>query len=212
MTEEDELIKVYDKCSEGYHRVDDFRAKLLGFLPLASGVAIFGALYIEPKDPLSDTLSKEAKNIISGNFVALGTFGVLITLGLLIYELKGIAKCTQFIFLGSWIESKMKESRKGNIDKKENFDNFLSGYFTELAKRKTIMGNVVTEPVASAIIYSTVIAAWSYVICLKLGYLKVVIPAIIFFVSAFLIIGYWRVIFIRIRSSFENSEDLISDK
>jgi hypothetical protein len=41
-----DLINIYQKCYDGYQKVDDFRSKLLGFLPLASGVAILGSLYI----------------------------------------------------------------------------------------------------------------------------------------------------------------------
>ena len=48
-----DLIKIYAECSNGYHKVDDFRAKLLGFLPLASGIGIFGGIYVDSR--LSDS-------------------------------------------------------------------------------------------------------------------------------------------------------------
>jgi hypothetical protein len=37
---EQQLKTVYDQLCTSYHKVDDFRAILLGFLPLASGAAI----------------------------------------------------------------------------------------------------------------------------------------------------------------------------
>jgi hypothetical protein len=193
MAQDHDIIKIYDKCSEGYHRVDDFRAKLLGFLPLASGIAIFGALYVDPKSILSD------------NFPALGVFGVLITLGLLIYEMKGIAKCTQFIFLGTLIENKIKDSRKRDT---ESPGNFLTGYFTELSLRKKIWGNIVTEPVASAIIYSTVIAAWSYIIFLDVKDLRFIIPPFVFVFFATVVYTYWKIILRRIAKSFADEKEL----
>jgi hypothetical protein len=35
------LIKVYENICNSYHKVDDFRAKLLGILSLASGAIIY---------------------------------------------------------------------------------------------------------------------------------------------------------------------------
>jgi hypothetical protein len=37
----DEELKVYDQLCISYRAIDDFRAKLLGFLPLVSGSGIF---------------------------------------------------------------------------------------------------------------------------------------------------------------------------
>jgi hypothetical protein len=157
MEPNDDLAKINAECSKGYHKVDDFRGKLLGFLPLASGIGVFGSLYVE--------LKKESANEISKNYIALGVFGVLVTLGLLIYELKGITKCMQFIFLGKWIESRMKTNKQTVPEAK--FQKVTQGYFTELAGKRTILEPIVTKPVASAIIYSTVIGAWTYVLLLR---------------------------------------------
>ena len=63
MAEEDELIKVYDKCSEGYHRVDDFRAKLLGFLPLQVELQ-YSELYILNLKILYQTLYQRRLRIL----------------------------------------------------------------------------------------------------------------------------------------------------
>jgi len=185
MAQGDDLDKIYSECSNGYHKVDDFRGKLLGFLPLASGIGIFGALYTEIK-PIPDSN------------VALGIFGILVTIGLLIYELKGITKCTQFIFLGKWIERKMVENRNSN--------KVPQGYFTELSKGQT--GHlIITEPVASAIIYSTVIAAWAYVTFFKISCLKYFIPTTVFLFFFIFIYAYWRVVLTEIKSSFESNDE-----
>jgi hypothetical protein len=190
----DDFTQIYAECSNGYHKVDDFRGKLLGFLPLASGIGIFGALYVEIK--------QGSTNTIPGNYVALGVFGMLVTLGLLIYELKGIAKCTQFIFLGKWIESNMKVNQhcKTTYD---NSEREAQGYFTELSGGRTVAEKVITEPVASAIIYSTVIAAWVYVIFLGSGPWKYILPPIVFVVLITLVYKYWRIVLKKITGNFE---------
>jgi hypothetical protein len=69
---------VYEKICTSYHSIDDFRTKLLGFLPLASGA---GVIFITKDGGL---LNK---------YVAfIGVFGVLITIGLFLYEIYGIEK------------------------------------------------------------------------------------------------------------------------
>jgi hypothetical protein len=132
------LLEIYRQLNTGYHAVDDFRAKLLGFLPLASGAA-FLALFEESK----------AKGI--GPYLReTGVLGVLIALGLLIYELKGIQKCTCFIHYG------------GAIEKKLLGESFSEGKFIGLKDYKKGW-RFATEPVASAIVYATVMAGWVYV-------------------------------------------------
>ncbi len=132
------LRAIYQALCDSYHKVDDFRAKLLGFLPLAFGAAIFGLL-----DPGQDGL-------VTQNITEIGLLGALITFGLLIYELKGIQKCTGFIHYGSAIEKELLG------------DSNLTGIFSGLNKRERGWW-FATEPVASAVIYSTVLAAWIYV-------------------------------------------------
>ncbi len=67
---------VYREVCNTYHAIDDFRAKLLGLLPLASG----GAIFLMFKDVL-------IKNGDPGNIKALmtpaGILGFLVALGLI---------------------------------------------------------------------------------------------------------------------------------
>ena len=88
------LRTVYNQLCTSYHNVDDFRAKLLGLLPIASGAAIFGLVH-------------EPTNEIQNYLFQIGLFGVFITFGLLVYELKGIQKCIGFIEEGIKIERKL---------------------------------------------------------------------------------------------------------
>jgi hypothetical protein len=172
MSLNENLTKIYEECSNGYHKVDDFRSKLLGFLPLASGIAILGTLYnIEP----------DGDRFLTTHHFVIGIFGFIVTLGLHIYELKGIEKCTQFIKLGKWIEDRMEDNIiSGDIRK---------GYFTELLLNGS---KYINEPVASAIIYSIVLALWAYVAFLKIDPLNYIVPLFVFPTSFVLGIIHWR--------------------
>src|SRR5688500_4576176 len=85
--------QLYQQICDSYRAIDDFRAKLLGFLPLVSGGGIFFLL--------SDPLSKELMG-------AIGAFEAVITLGLFTYEIYGIEKCTALIKAGQDLESASK--------------------------------------------------------------------------------------------------------
>ncbi len=61
MDEKQDLQTLYQSCLEGYHRVDDFRAKLLGFLPLGS-IAVLGALYYPPRWCKFETVDNRKTN------------------------------------------------------------------------------------------------------------------------------------------------------
>src|SRR5437879_3219394 len=81
---------VYQELCTSYRAIDDFRAKLLGFMPLATGTGIF-LLKDAPKEYL----------------LPIGVFGFFVTLGLLAYEVYGINKCDALIRAGKRIECKL---------------------------------------------------------------------------------------------------------
>jgi len=87
----EDALKVYDQICASYRAIDDFRAKLLGFLPLATG----GGVLV-----LVDKFAKAA-----GYLPAIGAFGCIVTLGLFAYELYGIRKCAALISAGRAIET-----------------------------------------------------------------------------------------------------------
>jgi len=78
--------QIYQHVSDSYRAIDDFRANLLGLLPLASGGGILLLLSSRP-------LPTEFMGPI-------GVFGAVITLGLFTYEIFGIEKCTALIKAG----------------------------------------------------------------------------------------------------------------
>lgn len=134
------LRSTYGELCNSYHAVDDFRAKLLALLPLVSGVAIFELL---------------GKSELAQFMPIIGFLGTVTGIGLFIYELKGIQKCTGYIKYGAQLE-------KSLIDKE------FTGQFSSLSLDEKINWTYFfTEPVASAIIYASVIGAWVYVATLR---------------------------------------------
>lgn len=131
------LIEAYKLLCTSYHAIDDFRAKLLGFLPLATGTGIFLLL---DKLKGATTLPTEAK----GTLAACGVFGFLITLGLFAFELYGIKKCSALLLAGQRMESLL------GLD---------DGQFL---KRPQNIAGIVNEPFASGVIYPATLAAWSF--------------------------------------------------
>jgi len=130
---QDEQLKVYEQLCNSYRAIDDFRSKLLGFLPLATGTGVF-LLITDP----------EKIKFMQGLFQPIGAFGFIITLGLFFYELYGIKKCTYLIRAGKALENEL---------------NIQNGQFTQRPPGVAILIN---EPLAAGVIYPAVLAAWTF--------------------------------------------------
>lgn len=111
---QESLIAAYDQICKSFHAIDDFRAKLLGLLPLASGT---GLLFL-----LSDKVTGEA---IKSYALPLGCFGFIITLGLFIYEIRFIKRCSCLIANGRCLEQLLMV--KGQFS---NFPSDIFGYIS----------------------------------------------------------------------------------
>jgi hypothetical protein len=85
----------YDQLCTSYHAIDDFRAKLLGFLPLVTG----GGLIL---------LTGQADEVRREFFRPVGFLGIAVTIGLLAYELNGVKRCRELINEGKALEEDMK--------------------------------------------------------------------------------------------------------
>jgi hypothetical protein len=162
------LMEAYTLLCGSYHAIDDFRAKLLGYLPVVSGAGIFFLMEKIPWEKIG-MLSPEAKS----TFIAAGSFGFIITLGLFAYELYGIKKCSALIQAGRQMEHSLT---------------ITNGQF--LTRPDNIAG-VVNEPFASGVIYSAALAAWSF-LALFFSYPKgnTAIPIGIFLIGFFGTLGY----------------------
>jgi hypothetical protein len=132
------LRTAYEQLSTSYRAIDDFRTKLLGFLPLVTG----GGLIL---------LTGRADEVRREFFRPLGLLGTAVTTGLLAYELFCIKKCHNLIETGKDLER--------NLGLSVDDENKPAGQF--LSRPKHLLG-LINEPFAAAAIYPAVIAAWIY--------------------------------------------------
>jgi hypothetical protein len=137
------LKTIYEQVCEAHKAVEDFKAKLLALLPIASGAGIFLLL--------SDRITRDAKP----HLVAIGIFGALVTVGLFLYDLRGIHRCDALIECGKELEEELQEGKS-------------RGPFS--SPQTPVLKKFVSLTWASLIIYSAVIGAWSYVAYIGRGF------------------------------------------
>jgi hypothetical protein len=148
------LLGAYEEICKSYHAIDDFRMKLLGLLPLASLLGIFGLSnesLFAPNEPMSREL-----------ITFIGIFAAAFTLALFIYEIRGILRCNDLIQRGRGIESLLKI--------KGQFFVCVEEYECKRSKRwieRTI--SFFDAKLAACVIYSTVFAAWLFMV-LRFGF------------------------------------------
>lgn len=131
----DHKLKVYEQLCNSHRAIDDFRTKLLALLPLATG----GGMFLLVGD---QTRAKA----IEAYLPAIGLFGFVATLGLFLFELHGILKCTHLIGAGAKLEKSL------GINKEEG----------QFRGRPLGIGWFINEPFAAGIIYPAVLAAWAF--------------------------------------------------
>ena len=153
LPEKESLATAYKAACDLYQKIDDFRANLLGLLPLVSGTGIFLLL--------NQSSSEGNKSY----FLAVGIFGFAVTLGLLLYELRGVQRCIRLINVAASLEKALH----------------VAGPFR---LRVHSFRGLINEPVAAGIIYPAVLAAWIYVAMLSNGSNNEWIVSIIVFISS----------------------------
>jgi hypothetical protein len=131
---------VYAEICGAHAGITDFRAKLLALLPLASGTGLFLLL---ANDPVPQDKIRY--------LLPLGFFGGLVTLGLYLYELRGIQVCKMLRERGKRLEESALLARSG-----------LDGAFSA---RPHARGFFVGAEGASHLVYSVVIGSWGYLAC-----------------------------------------------
>jgi hypothetical protein len=133
----------YTRVCESYHAVDDFRMKLMGMLPVATGAGVFLLLNSNTNllGPGSDVAQQ--RETLAQFLLAIGSIGFVFTLGLFTYELFGIKKCHYLIEAGMRLE----------------FALGISGQFR--SRPQSLLG-FINEPSATALIYPASMAAWIF--------------------------------------------------
>src|ERR1044072_7443006 len=134
-TEKPENLRtIYRDLCSSYRAIDDFRAKLLGFLPLVTGTGLFFLV-----------TDKVKIDVAQPYFGPIGVFGFVITLGLFFYEFYGIKKCGFLIAAGKELEKEL---------------NIRDGQFT--GRPHGVLG-LINDSLAAGVIYPAVLAAWTFV-------------------------------------------------
>jgi hypothetical protein len=146
------LLKAYEEICTSYHAIDEFRTRLLGFLPLSSLVGIF---LLDPTKMVSATNMQP--NELFG-FASL--FAALLTLALFGYEIRGMRRTHTLIAEGFHLEQQL---------------GIIHGQFHVCSEKKCpdeLDDNPILKffnsKLIACFIYSTVFVAWSF-ISLRLG-------------------------------------------
>jgi aminoglycoside 6'-N-acetyltransferase I len=134
MAEPENVKVVYQQLCESYRAIDDFRMKLLGLLPLATGAGIL-------------LLANDKISFVMPFLLPVGVFGALIAFALFSYELYGVMKCHRLIETGRRLEE----------------GNGLKVFDGQFRSRPGALLGFINEPFASGIIYPAVLAAWTFV-------------------------------------------------
>jgi hypothetical protein len=155
--ENDPRPAFYERVCEGYQAIDDFRMKLLGLLPVATGTGVF--LLLNGKAELIGSGNTDVKKALA----AIGIFGFIFTLGLFTYELFGIKKCHYLIVAGKRLEAGL-------------------GIQGQFSTRPAEMAGFVAEPFASSVIYPACLAAWLFLaLVFSNGKLAALMAGVVFF-------------------------------
>jgi hypothetical protein len=151
------LLMYKELC--GSYAIDDFRMKLLGFLPLTSLIGIFG---------LSNTSLFTQNNEISRHLIIfVGIFAAAFTLALFLYEIRGIVRCSNLIARGRDIEVLMNVRGQFSVCMEEHEPKKNEGLPAQ--KTSTQKTNIFDAKLAACVIYSIVFAAWLFMV-LRFGY------------------------------------------
>jgi hypothetical protein len=132
--EDDLKTTLYQTLSTSYNAINDWRGKLLGFLPLASGAGIFYLLSIPG-------IGKN--NAITSNLLPIGIVGALVTIGLFVYDLRAIQVRRGLIEAGAEIEK-------------------ASGINGQFSSRPHSLVRLVNDLLGSTLIYSAIFAGWLF--------------------------------------------------
>jgi hypothetical protein len=125
---------LYEQICKQHDGIAEFRAKLLALLPFASGTGIF--LLLQENGLADDQVS---------HLGVVGAFGIAVTTGLFLYELRGIQTCRALIIAAGRIEQA------------------LSASFTGAFRAKPKTSWAIGASTAALLIYPAVVAAWTYV-------------------------------------------------
>jgi hypothetical protein len=148
---EKSLVIAYQELCNRHQQIDDFRGKLLALLPIASGAAAL-------------VLLRSSSSVVEKYLLPIGVYGIVITFGLFIYELHGIAVCKQIM------------EQAGDLEAALDIPEYSRQY---LDRNRNFLHRVIEVEMASWIVYLSVIAGWLYIAGVGGGWWRHTSPGII---------------------------------
>src|SRR5262245_56549572 len=136
------LEKIYLAIREDIRRTDDISFRLLGLVPLVSGVGLLSILFSEkvPGFVKDGTFSPLGASVLT----ALSLFAAVVTLGLLRWELRNVQSC-------NWLLERAKRLEEVALASNQLSDNFFS---------KPVAPDRIGKEISEKLIYSGTIATW----------------------------------------------------
>lgn len=164
----EDLRTAYQEVCSSYRTQQDFRTKLLGFLPLVSGAGIFFLL--------NDTLTNPAKQGLSVKYLLpIGLVGAAVTLGLYFYEVRSMRSADGLEEAGKIIEKRLH----------------IQGQFTKQPKP---VGGIFNDATAALLIFPAVWAGWLILALVFVSPLAAFLAAGISFILGLAILFIWGLI------------------
>ncbi len=142
---------IYQAICTSYNAINDWRAKLLGFLPLASGAGIFFLLNSSFTTVTTQGKSTTITTPLTQYLLPIGIVGALVTFGLFIYDIRAIQLRTSLVEAGKAIEADQPKSEDAQPKPGGQFTHRPRGY-----------GHVLSDTLGSTLIYFAVIAGWLF--------------------------------------------------
>jgi hypothetical protein len=142
---------LYEEVCKSLHQIDDFRARLLGLLPLSSGVGIF--LLLGTSDGGASSIGRWLGVI--------GVIGFVISFGLFVYEVRQSVICGYLIRVGSKLEQSMGfQEGEGQFWGRPAPSGLKeSGHLLEYLQNRDNLKHP-SMPMASTIVYVMVLIGW----------------------------------------------------
>lgn len=136
---DDPRTAFYQEICTSYNAINDWRAKLLGLLPLASGAGIFFLL-----NSSFTNVAAQTKNApLTQYLLPIGIVGALVTFGLFVYDIRAIQVRRSLIEAGKKIECSLE----------------IEGQFS---MRPHSFGRLTNDLQGSTLIYFAIIGGWLF--------------------------------------------------
>src|SRR5437763_2009149 len=154
----DQKTALYQEVCNSYRALDDLRMRVLGFLPLVSGVGIFFLL----NNSVIGTSSRGQSTSFAQFLLPLGLIGAIVTVGLFFYDLRAMQLRRSLVTTGYEIEHSLG----------------IAGQFTN---RPSHRFGFIGDTGGSTLIYTVVISGWVFSALIPISPLAAWIAAVILF-------------------------------